>query len=249
MLETILKDFGLNEKERRIYRALLRMGPVGATQIAKDAGLPRQTAYSLLDHLVSLDLIEQSDKRGIRQFSADIYHLQELLDQKKRALEINKKGLEEEIPSIIADSLVAREIPLVQYYQGQEGLMRLFDSMLCLYRKGKHTTFRGYGLSKPYPGLEQYIMNWIKERHKLGVKAKVFVPKEVDFSSIGGGENTLGRKFKVLDIEEQPAALYLVGNRVYLFSYKDNVGVMIENRSIAELLKSIYEDHWQKTNA
>ena len=40
--------------------------------------------------------------------------------------------------------------------------------------------------------------------------------------------------------------LWVIGS--IIFSYQDEVGVMIENEKIFSLLKSAFDDHWQRTN-
>jgi hypothetical protein len=56
-----------------------------------------------------------------------------------------------------------------------------------------------------------------------------------------------GRKIKHIDIEPQKSGVYLVGDRVYLFSYEDEVGVMVENKNIANFLKEIFEVEWRQS--
>lgn len=246
MLNTILIELGLTPKEVTLYEALLRLGSSSAAELAREVNLPRQTAYSILESLSTQGIIEQSDLRGTKQFVADLSILQTIVDNRKNIFEEKSKLLRQALPELLAQYGHVSDIPQVTYYQGREGLKKLLDDIIKVYKKGKHRIFRGYGLARPYPGMEETIMKWIEERHKLGVEALVFVPKDVDFRSIGGNENTYGRKFKILDIEDQGAGVYLVGNNVYLFSYKDNVGVKVKNQAIANLLKEIFTEHWKR---
>ena len=60
-------------------------------------------------------------------------------------------------------------------------------------------------------------------------------------------ENVLGRTIKQLPMDPQKASLYIVGDRLYLFSFEDKVGVMIENKAIARLLNEIFGIQWEQT--
>jgi hypothetical protein len=129
------------------------------------------------------------------------------------------------------------------------GLEYLFRSMLEVYRKKKTQKFRGYGINflARTQGLEDYIRYFLKERSRLGVTTDLFIAQGPDDFRITNETTKLGRDVKHLAIEEQNAGIYLVGNRVYLFSYKNNVGVMVENKEIVALMKSTFDDHWKKS--
>ncbi|TAK57259.1 hypothetical protein EPO17_02440 [Patescibacteria group bacterium] len=109
------------------------------------------------------------------------------------------------------------------------------------------TKFRGYGINYFYGSLESFLQNFVKERYGYGVKTNLFIANAPDNFNIVDEKSALGRTVKHLDMEEQKAALYLVANRAYLFSYADNVGVMIENQAIIQLLKDVFDDHWEKS--
>lgn len=244
----VLQQLGLSEKEVSVYLALIKTGLANAATIAREAGLARQTTYSLLDGLTVKQFVQQSDKKGVRQFYADPNQLVKLINQRKEELETHKRVVEEELPKLLAKSRRARALPIVQYYEGTEGLKRLFENILERYKKGKLRIFRGYGINQFYEGMEDFLKYFVVERHRYGVDSKIFIANAPDAFGVEDSGASLGRSFKRLDIEEQQAAVYMVGNAVYLFSYKDNVGVMIENQAIAQYLKDTFDIFWEKTN-
>lgn len=249
-MKDILQNLGCSEKETSVCIALFKFGISNATQISKKIGLPRQTVYSTLDTLIEKRFVEQTVKRGVRQYLADPFRIKSLIDDRKHELESIKKKLDTELTRMVSESSLENvELPRVQFYQGQEGLKRLLSSIIDIYKKSdKYRTFRGYAINEFYPGMEEFLENFVEKRFALGVKSQLFVPKETDFSKIGGGQNTFGREFKMLDINYHKAGFYIVGKRLYLFSYKDGVGVMIENANLANFFKDIFDDHWNHTN-
>ncbi len=243
-VEQILQKLGLSEKETCVYLALLRIGLAGAAKVAKETGLPRQTVYSLLADLVKKRFIDQSDKRGVRQFYADPNELLRLVAERKDELEKQKKTLERELPKLLAENKRGGAFPVVQYYEGQEGLKRLFENILTQHKGTKAKSFRGFGINRFDGGLEEYIRGFIERRHSYGVTTNLLIADAPDNFGIRDEQTALGRNVKRLDIDEQEAGIYFVGNRAYFFSYKDNVGVMIENQAIVKYLKDAFDVLW-----
>lgn len=245
-LEDTLRSLGLSQKESQVYLSMLKTGATSAAEIARAAELPRQTTYSLLEELVAQGFVEQSDKKGVRQYYADPNELAKVVARRKEALDKAKKALDEEIPQVLAQNRRGTALPIVQYYEGQEGLKRLFEHILDQHRSAKAKTFRGLGINKIYGGMEAYIREFFVRRHKLGVTTKLLIANASDNFNIYDDRTALGRSVKRLPIDEQEAGIYLVGKGAYFFSFKDNVGVMIENQAITEYLKQAFDLLWEK---
>ena len=116
--------------------------------------------------------------------------------------------------------------------------------MTKTYEKGKYKSFRAYTMSQFREGFEEEFKKFISARHHMNVKSRIFVPKQTNFENILG-YNKLGREFKVLDMEDYGCALYIVGSKTYLVSYRDNEGFIIENQNLAFFLKEIFDSHWK----
>ena len=74
----------------------------------------------------------------------------------------------------------------------------------------------------------------------------MFIGKGDNDFGITNEKNKLQREVKQLVIEPQEAGIYLAGDRVYLFSYADTVGVMIENEAIVKILKANFDAQWNE---
>ncbi|MGB4076086.1 MAG: helix-turn-helix domain-containing protein [Minisyncoccia bacterium] len=245
-LEDTLASLGLSRKETQVYVSMLKTGMTSAASIAKEASLPRQTTYSLLEELIAQGFIEQSDKKGVRQYYADPNELGKLIARRKDELDRAKKVLDETVPKLLAEHRRGTSFPVVQYYEGQVGLTRLFENILDQHKNSKTKIFRGFGINRFYGGMESYIREFLKRRHKLGVTTRLLIADAPNTFGIKGPETSLGRDVKHLPIDEQEAGIYLVGKNAYFFSYKDNVGVMIENQAITEYLKQAFDLLWEK---
>lgn len=241
-----MENIGLDKKEIEMYLVLVRLGKSTATQIGEELKIPRQTVYYIVDHIVEKGVIDQTDENGVRKYIANPYKLEELLEAKQKHLEKSKDSLKTEIPKLITEKHAGLKLPKVEYYQGREGLERLFSSILKIHKQAGEKEFTGYGINSFYPGMEEFLKNFFEERYSLGVKTRIFVP-EGHGDNLDVQNNPLGREYRKLNLGEQRAGIYLVCNNIFMFSYKDNVGIRIENKAITSLLKAIFENDWRKT--
>lgn len=246
MIEQILSKLNLDEKDIHMYLALVKLGPASAGQVARETNLPRQTVYSILQMLVAREFVEQGDKRGVKQFIADPSKLTALIDTKRRELEEQKKALEVELPKLLAAQQRREPVLTVSYYEGKAGMRRLLDSILDVYRRGRSKEFRGYGVNRFKEAMGDYFYEWAKKRFSYGVTTKLVIGQGPDDFGISSTSTILGRTIKRIEMEPQKAGIYLVDNRVYLFSFDEEVGVMVESASISQLLRAAFDDHWGK---
>ncbi len=244
---TTLKKLGLSEKESDTYLDLLTNGLSSASALAARVAFPRQTVYSILEKLIAEGFVEQSDKRGVKHFLADPDALRPLLEKKKRLLEDSARELDSELPKLLAGAKSAAALPKIRYYEGENGLKRLFENILTLYQKGLSHTFRGYGINSFHQFLGDYLYEFVTKRGECGVATKLFIADAPDDFSATGDTAAQGRDIKRIDMAPQEAGMYMAGDSAYLFSYVDNVGVKIENKAIVQLLKTVFDDHWKKS--
>ena len=65
-----LKNLGLNEKEARVYVALLQLGKATAYSVAKHSGLKKPTTYVILDDLIDKGIVSKVPRAKIMQYTA-----------------------------------------------------------------------------------------------------------------------------------------------------------------------------------
>jgi sugar-specific transcriptional regulator TrmB len=246
MIKKVFLQLGFSEKEYDVYATLLNIGLASAAQVAREMVLPRQTVYTIVQHLVAEGVLDQSDKRGVKQFFADPDKLLAVIEKKKQELDKNHDELKREIAKNFLTGKKKKSFPKITYFEGERGLKRLFAAILEQYKKGERGVFRGYGINTIHGLLSEYIPDFIKERHELGVETHLFIGRGDDDFEITDRSKAYGRMVKRLSMNPQTAGLYIVGNRLYLFSYHDLVGVMIENDAMATLLRSVFDDRWEQ---
>lgn len=245
----VFRALGFTVPETAVALALIRRSTARASEIAEDLRIPRQTTYSILEKLAHDGLVIPTSGKGIRRFTLDYGQLTRYVEERREELGRIRDSLRTGYAPSVAIQETQSRLPRVAYYEGATGLGHLFDSMLEVYRKGKSKKFRGYGINflASTRGLEDHVRSFLRERAELGVSADLFIARGPDDFKITDESSKLGRNIKHLDIDEQDAGIYLVGNRIYLFSFRDNVGVLVENQTIAEFLKNAFDDHWTKS--
>src|SRR3989338_6412357 len=70
-LVKILEDLGLSEKEAKVYLASLELGESAPAEIAKHAGINRDTTYVIAEKLVKDGLMSQLEKDKKTYFMAE----------------------------------------------------------------------------------------------------------------------------------------------------------------------------------
>jgi len=247
-IKTLLKDIGLSVREVEVYLAVVSIGPARVSVIAKQVRMQRQTAYSILRALSEKGVLKQSDLGAVKRFSADPRELLLYLDQKQESLKNTKIKLQKQIPKLLDERKSHTNIPKVTYYEGDSGLKLLFQHMLSFYKEGGEKLFRAYGINNFHGVLGGYLYDFVQERNRYDVETKLFIGDGSDDFGIVDKGSTLGREVKRLNMESQEAGVYILGDKLFLFSYKDEVGIMIENNSIVSLFKAVFDDHWERVS-
>lgn len=236
---------GLSEHESPVLLAVLVAGRASAVQVGRTVNLSRQTTYSILKALSEQGYIEQTTQGRSTFFTTTLEHVLYVCENSRLKIEQSKATLLVELPKIIARQKGV-ELPKVRYYEGVAGLEQMFEGILREYSKSAlPKVFRAYGVNNMRAALGEYLHEFVRARGTLGVETHLFIGQGED--DLGIEQEQLGRVVKRLNIKPQKAGVYLVGKRLYLFSFPDRVGVMVENAMIVELLTAVFDDHWAKS--
>ncbi len=240
----------LKKKDARIYQTLTELRQATASQLASRVGLPRQTTYSILLKLQEHGLITLSSRSGTKMFIADPDNLQSAIKRKHQELSTLSPEVLQASLSIRKHQKLNFKKPAVKYYDGSFGLKNLFGSMTDYYATPHAVKeFRGYGLNTyKNASVRTFLSHFIKKRKKMGVKTKLLIGKgPEDFTK--GKSSQLDISLRHMNTQPQNAGIYILENKIYMFSFTDNAGLVIENKAIARFLKSAFDDHWEKTPA
>ncbi len=241
---TDLTQFGLSDKESKVYLALLDLGPAGVMEITKKAGINRTTGYDVLDALIDKKLVSQSKKGAKRIFMAEkpdnfIKFLQKQQRRWTSRLEEAKKAL----PQLKSIYNPVGLKPKVKYYEGVEGLKTVYEDSLN--SKG---VIRSVTSSKDLKKvLGKYAEEYFKKRTKRGIYIRSIAPADDYAIYLKSVQDKYSREVKLVPKNKFDMSLeiYIYNDKVAFNSFKEKFAVMIESKDIADALKKVYELAWE----
>ena len=242
----ILERIGLNTNESYVYNILLTNGEMSAPDIAERAHLKltRQNTYTVLKSLTKKRLIEEFDKR--KKLTYRVEHPQKLLEtieNQKKELEENEKTIEAIMPEIISDYNLAHNKPGVVYYEGLKGVKKIFEDV---YSPGKDEV---YGCVDPTlfdKSFDVVFKELVPQRIKNKLLSKAILPDTPFTKTLAKKDKEQYRVSKLVNSKKYPllAEIDVYEDKIAMMDIskgKDFVGIIIENKAIAETLKSIFK--------
>lgn len=126
MLEKYLQDIGLNEKESVLYLSLLAVDNSSVLDLSKKTGLNRSTTYVILEALAKKGLVSETTIGKKTHYQAEPpERLETYVEQRKILLEEQAKKLKDIIPQIKSVQREGGEKPVVQYFEGKDGVLSM----------------------------------------------------------------------------------------------------------------------------
>lgn len=239
-IESILKELGLNEKEVALYLSALALGETGMSELAKEAGLKRTSAYLVFKSLEGKGLMGSFKmKSGLRLVATR----PELLVGKTR------KQLEELqliLPQLKALEVKLDQKPKITYYEGREGYLIAAEDSL----KVPNTTLRHIGAlleTHKIVGLDYDTKYYIPQRIKNHISFKaLYFASEVENEIKNRNHTAELREIRYLPEKYlHKTSMLIYGEKVAIFSTKKElITIIIESRNIAEGERKKFDLIW-----
>ena len=231
-----LKEFGLTAKEVEVYLACLKLGTALVQNIAKKAGTYRTYTYEILKSLKEKGLVGYVIKNGKQYFEvAEPEKLLNILKEKETKINNILPNLKKIYKSSI-------EKPKVELYEGKEGLKTILDNII----KTKKEILVYGSTEKQIQILEFYFPNYIQRRIKAKIPTRVITEKSIETIEMLKTQKKEIRESKFISGLGFPTVTYIYGDKVAILSLeKDIIGLIIENKDIANTQKQIFELLWK----
>lgn len=237
-VEEVLKEYGLSDKETKVYLELLSLGSVNLQEVAKRLDLPRTTIYNTLNYLVSKGLTSFIIKRGVRFYeAAEPSKLVEKLSEKQ-------KLLDSVLPELESLKKVVKESSNVEIFQGSKGLFTILSDVFKINQQTYY--FGSYSLSKEVLKHQPDHVRAIRLDRKISAKIVIDefsddISKNMDYQEIT--EMKINKSLKNF-----PCMIFIYGKKVALYTLKkDLVGVIISNAEVADAMKIIFDMYWSNS--
>lgn len=238
-LENILNHLGFAKNEVAIYLAALELCNASAQDIAKEADLPRTTAYFVLNKLVRRGIVGKTLTHGKTRFIAEPpQRLQTII----RDLD---KELTKTMPELEARFNKSNIKPKIIFFEGKMAIQKVLDDTLQSRPKEilewntdeffKHDT---YSIDRLY----------IDKRVKLGIHARRIAGE-------GSGWQTKHRRYDKAELSQTvivPKDMFwpnievnIYNNKVAFINYVEKMSLIIESEPIAQAMRQAYELSWK----
>ncbi len=243
-----LVQLGFNASESAVYIASLELGSQPASVIAKKAKLKRGQTYNILSQLKDRGIIQEFTKDGVRHFVGQSPStLLSMISVREEELAVQKQKLLQLVPILekLRNPLIVQ--PKVRFYQGIQGLKEVYNDTI---RDPGQIIYAVCDFEHTFPAehskeLHDWLWKYTDRRAAENVWLHGIVNKSKDSDLAYKWRRKQKRKMKMLKDVYLPVELIVYGDKVALISTKeDMVGVIIEDKPIAEMLRNVHRAIW-----
>lgn len=244
MIEEILTSLGLSPEQVQIYQSLLKNGPQSASQLSRTTKVQRTYIYRVAQELVAKGLVSLGKKEQTSIFSPlSPDHLLTQAEAAKQSAIQAQTALEGILPSLKNQFAAIEDKPVITYFEGVEGVKKVFAD---IYAPKNEPVYGCVDLVKSNEAIPGYIVNkLIPLRVRNKVYAKTILSKSKLAQSVAKKDKTSLRQSRIINGTRfpLPAEIDVYEDKVAMLSFAKGkfVGVLVQNKDIAQSLKSIFK--------
>lgn len=229
----LFKNYGLNEKEVKIYLTLLELSEALPSVIARKADLKRPTTYVILEQLQKKGLVSRFKKQRNLYFRAT--NPNQFFEEQEAKLKMFKESL----PGLIALNRKFEITPQMSLFEGQEGLVQIMEDTLTT--TTELLCWADIQLATDSV-LTDYYPTYIRKKveRKLWLKG-IFCYDQVALRFKKNGLKEL-REIYLIPKTTFPFKneINIYDDKVAIISHQDEIGVIIQNQNIADTQRAIF---------
>lgn len=234
-MEEELKEYGLSEKEIKVYMSCLKAGSSTANRASELTGIRRSTVYEVMESLKKKGIISSFKKEKKYYFEAvKPAILLELLKEKE-------ERVKRILPELNKLSKSLTEKPSVSLYEGKIGIRNAISEMLS------SKEILVYGASKEGDRIfDTFPANFAQKRTEKKVMMKAIVEEELP-------EHMLDKKIKkytqvrtLKSLADHKTAYFIYNNALLIITLEQEfVAIKIESPLLASSQCIIFDILWK----
>ncbi len=252
-LKTLI-EFGLSEKEAKLYISLLELEVAGVNEIARKAGINRSSAYVVIESLKKRGLVSVSVDKLIQEYvAASPDSLLRIAHDVSKKHSETKNKIEQILPELKALYKGTRHRPKVMVYDDQEKI-----NELCLSLNNEPNLQKIRVYEDPEGMYENLSKDFIETdcemRSKKNIKMVMISPntqlsKEImqKYKSFKKSDEISLIPKNKFSYSKETVSVTVYEKKVKFYSVKDSFAIIIENDMIAETLKNIFDLAWAES--
>lgn len=242
----ILAKLGLNDIEQRVYLFGIKIPPMVVSALSKQVGLTRSNAYNIISSLQEKGLCWNLGAEYGRKIKfAEPEKLMSLYQNKIIALKEIESDVRKISESLKTETYAGPVIqPRVQYFQGTEGVKKLYSDSLTSKEKLIRTAV--------YQGIYErfghtYVDDYIKQRHARGIKNKILYAESLEqFNKNYAPDPTKNREVRIPPNSISFDSMIMIyDSRVAIITMEKEIfGTLIESVDFSNTMKSWFDTIW-----
>ncbi len=239
-LKQILANYGLSDKEARIYLALLSQGNATAKELAISAKIKRTSIYPLAEKMVGKGIL------GVYSAKYGTHYIATSPRSLLSRLEKIKNELNSALPQLEALENKDNYEPEAKFYKGKEGYISILEDTLT--DNPGEILYFGSAEDLNEVISENYANKYIKNRVWQKIKFLQIVYPDAFSKKLQKTDSQELRQTKFL-----PLNYKFTGNKViykdkiaFFSSKKELASLVIKSRDMAEMEKNNFRLLWEK---
>lgn len=233
-----LLDAGLTLNEAKVYLALLNLGSAAVPDIVRESKVHRVNCYDIIKRLMTKGLISAVIKSNKK------YYQPAPPDELLRQIEYKKQSVAELLPDLNSIFSSRKSKQEVYYFRGPDGILAAYYMMLdqgaTLYGLG------GKGINRKI--LKHRHEKFERERIKRGIHIKALY-YESTRKEISQSKEEMWELRYIADEFDSPSMVDICGDLVLILlpnlEKNDILGIVIENKDIAESYRNHFNFMWK----
>jgi sugar-specific transcriptional regulator TrmB len=241
-----LSNLGMNEKEAKVYVALLQSGKATAYSVAKLTDLKKPTVYVVLDNLVSKGAVSKEPQANTSEYVA--ISPEELFAAAKRKIKKTKSEILDGLKNISR----RHDYKVRAYsYEDMDGIREMYNKFLEDAAGKEYVAFYAHARDASAELNDFFDHEYGDKIRKLAIRRRgitVYDPTIIDKYLRPEFLKKYAIKLKALskDKYDSNISIEVFGNLTQIFSHRLLQGVVIDNPDIARAMKQIFELVWER---
>jgi len=242
-IEFLLQEAGFSDKESVAYLAMLEIGKGSVLDISRYSKIDRTTLYRILEKFLAIPLVQTFKENKKTIWTA--LHPRFLMEY----AQTKKKAVQEIYPMLEQLYELSVDKPKLTYFEGVGGLRNTIESLIKEVKTGGELlSFSAPGAAATYYSKKRFE-ELAKQRAKKRILSRLLMTSIEGVPSYKVGEDWKNwRHVKLVDPQKFPfkASIDVWNNKIAIMTSKERpIGVVIEDKTIADTLRSIFELCWQ----
>lgn len=237
LIYNTLQDLGLEDKEIKIYLALLELGEATVLNISRKSKVNRASIYYILEKMKKKGLVTHVEKSGKEAFAPTDPTL--LLNQQKSKIQ-NLKSI---VPDLKHIHTKSDKKPTVKFFEGIEGIKTVYQDTLTA-----KTEILDYANSKQIrEHWPKYDQDYIKLRSKKKIPLRCIAPFDKYGQQVKSEDKKHFRQTRLINPKDLNLndEIKIYDNKIAMISFgKNPFAVIIESETLANTQRAIFEMAW-----